>query len=198
MAALNLIFATANSHKLEEVRPLLKSNVALSTPAQHGLTDNIPEDGDTLERNALQKARYVFERLRCAVFADDTGLEVDALNGAPGVYSARYAGEAKDPQANIRKLLHELEGEVNRRARFRTVIALIVDGKEWLFEGVVEGDILCAETSGSKGFGYDPIFRPAGHKLSFAEMALAEKNAISHRGLAVSKLVEFLNAETFF
>jgi XTP/dITP diphosphohydrolase len=190
----SLIFATANLHKLEEVRPLLKGNVALSTPAQHGLADSIPEDGDTLEHNALQKARYVFERLHCAVFADDTGLEVDALNGAPGVRSARYAGEDKDPQANIRKLLHELEGEANRRARFRTVMALIVDGKEWLFEGAVEGDILCAETKGSKGFGYDPIFRPAGYDISFAEMNLAEKNAISHRGQAVKKLVDFLNA----
>ena len=189
---MELIFATNNPHKLEEVSAMLNKNIVLSTPAQHGITEDIPEEQDTLEGNALQKARYIYERTRLCCFADDTGLEVEALNGAPGVYSARYAGEAKDMNENMSKLLRELQGVENRKARFRTVIALILDGKEYLFEGVVQGKIIC-ERSGSAGFGYDPIFRPKGYDITFAEMDLNEKNKISHRGKAVRKLVNFLN-----
>ncbi|MDR2938250.1 MAG: non-canonical purine NTP diphosphatase, partial [Prevotellaceae bacterium] len=180
---MNLIFATNNLHKLEEVSAMLSKSIALSTPRQHGITEDIPETQKTLEGNALQKARYIYERTQLSCFADDTGLEVEALNGAPGVYSARYAGEEKDMGANMEKLLHELRNVENRSARFRTVIALILDGKEYIFEGEVQGEILF-EKSGSAGFGYDPIFRPKGYDITFAEMDLDEKNKISHRGKA--------------
>jgi len=189
---MELIFATNNPHKLEEVSAMLNKNIVLSTPAQHGITEDIPEEQDTLEGNALQKARYIYERTHLCCFADDTGLEVEALNGAPGVYSARYAGEAKDMNKNVSKLLRELQGVENRKARFRTVIALILDGKEHLFEGEVQGEIV-NERSGSAGFGYDPVFRPKGYDVTFAEMDLNEKNKISHRGKAVRQLVNFLN-----
>ncbi len=189
---MNLIFATNNLHKLEEVSAMLNNNIALSTPAQQGITEDIPEEQETLEGNALQKARYIYERTHLSCFADDTGLEVEALNGAPGVYSARYAGEAKDMNSNMDKLLHELNGIENRNARFRTVIALILDGKEYIFEGEVQGEIM-REKSGAKGFGYDPVFRPKGYDVTFAEMDLEEKNKISHRGRAVQQLVSFLN-----
>jgi len=189
---MNLIFATNNLHKLEEVSAMLNKSIALSTPREHGVTEDIPEEQDTLEGNALQKARYLYERTRLSCFADDTGLEVDALNGAPGVRSARYAGEAKDMNENVSKLLRALQGVENRRARFRTVIALILGGKEYLFEGEVRGEIV-RERSGSAGFGYDPVFRPQGYNATFAEMDLAEKNRISHRGRAVQQLVSFLN-----
>lgn len=172
---------------------MLNKNIALSTPKQHGITEDIPEEQETLEGNALQKARYLYERTHLSCFADDTGLEVEALNGAPGVYSARYAGEAKDMNANMDKLLRELNNVDNRKARFRTAIALILDGKEYLFEGEVQGEIM-REKSGSMGFGYDPIFRPQGYDITFAEMELDEKNKISHRGKAVQQLVNFLNA----
>ena len=156
-----------------------------------GITEDIPENGDTLEANAREKARYVYDRTGLDVFADDTGLEVEALNGQPGVYTARYAGEECDSVKNMKKLLAELEGQSNRKARFRTVICLISGGVEHLFEGVVNGTITTS-FSGTEGFGYDPIFMPDGENRTFAEMPLSEKNKISHRGLAVGKLVNFL------
>jgi XTP/dITP diphosphohydrolase len=189
---MNLIFATNNLHKLEEVSTMLNKNIVLSTPKQWGIVDDIPEDQPTLEGNALQKVRYIHERLHENCFADDTGLEVEALNGAPGVHSARYAEQAKSMQDNMEKLLREMAGVANRNARFRTVIALILHGKEHLFEGEVKGEIL-REKMGCKGFGYDPVFRPLGYEVTFAEMDLNEKNSISHRGKAVRQLVNFLN-----
>lgn len=171
---------------------MLSKNIVLSSLKQRGITEDIPEEQPTLEGNALQKSRYIHERLHENCFADDTGLEVEALNGAPGVYSARYAGQAKDMQDNMEKLLREMEGISNRNARFRTVIALILDGKEYLFEGEVKGEIM-RKKAGCKGFGYDPVFRPSGYDITFAEMDLNEKNRISHRGEAVRRLVNFLN-----
>lgn len=149
------------------------------------------ETGDTLQANALQKVRQVYEKTGENCFADDTGLEVEALNGAPGVYSARYGGEQKNSEDNMNLLLKNLEGETNRKARFRTVVALILDGKEYTFEGICNGEIR-SERSGEKGFGYDPIFQPAGEERTFAEMTMVEKADISHRGLAVNELVKFL------
>ena len=157
-----------------------------------GCTDDIPETADTLEGNASQKARYIFEKYGVNCFADDTGLEVEALGMAPGVYSARYAGPQRSSDDNMQKLLFELREIKNRKARFRTAISLIINGKETLFEGIVEGNIL-TEGKGEKGFGYDPIFQPLGYEQSFAEMALTEKNEISHRGRAVAKLISYLN-----
>jgi len=189
-----LVFATNNLHKLQEVKPLLANKFNLLSLADIGFTEEIPEDFDTLELNASQKAWHIYNRFGIDCFADDTGLEVDALNGAPGVYSARYAGEHKNPQDNIVKILAELNGVSNRKARFRTVISLVIGGNETLFEGVVEGVIL-TEKHGEAGFGYDPIFMPDGYNVSFAQMELDAKNAISHRGRAVSKLVSFLNSK---
>ncbi|KAF5062208.1 dITP/XTP pyrophosphatase [anaerobic digester metagenome] len=189
-----LVFATNNLHKLQEVKPLLANKFNLLSLADIGFTEEIPEDFDTLELNASQKAWHIYNRFGIDCFADDTGLEVDALNGAPGVYSARYAGEHKNPQDNIVKLLAELNGVGNRKARFRTVVSLVIGGNETLFEGVVEGVIL-TEKHGEAGFGYDPIFMPDGYNVSFAQMELDAKNAISHRGRAVSKLVSFLNSK---
>ena len=186
-----LIFATNNTHKLGEVQALLKDAFTLQTLREVGITEDIPETAETLEGNALQKARYVYERTGADCFADDTGLEVDALGGAPGVRSARYAGEEHDFAANNALLLKNLEGKDNRSARFRTVIALILDGKEYLFEGRVEGAI-ATEESGVEGFGYDPLFVPSGEIITFAEMSAEAKNAISHRGRAVAELVKFL------
>jgi XTP/dITP diphosphohydrolase len=184
-----MIFATNNRHKLEEASAIL--GIALSTPADMGITDEIPEEQDTLEGNALQKARYIHERTGMDCFADDTGLEVDALGGAPGVHSARYAGDNHDSAANLRLLMERMEGKTNRRARFRTVVALILRGEEYLFEGQVCGTI--SDTpSGGGGFGYDPVFIPDGYDQSFAEMDAAQKNAISHRGAAMRKLADFL------
>jgi XTP/dITP diphosphohydrolase len=186
-----LLFATANPHKLHEVQQLLGDAFEVITPSQLGYAGDIPETGDTLEKNALQKARFIYEKWGLSCFADDTGLEIHALNGAPGVYSARYAGEGKDSAANMQRVLEKMHGETHRTARFRTVIALIVDGKEHLFEGIVNGEIL-TEQHGSEGFGYDPLFRPEGYSCTYAEMPLSEKNHLSHRGRAVRKLVDFL------
>ena len=186
-----LIFATNNAHKLGEVQALLEGRFTLKTLREVGIVEDIPETAETLEGNALQKARYVYECTGADCFADDTGLEVEALGGAPGVRSARYAGEGHDFDANNALLLKNLEGESNRKARFRTVIALILGGKEYLFEGVVNGTIIDHMT-GTEGFGYDPMFVPEGEERTFAEMSADEKNAISHRGRAVAKLVEFL------
>ena len=186
-----LIFATNNAHKLGEVQALLGDAFELVTLRECGITEDIPETADTLEGNALQKARYVYEKTGMDCFADDTGLEVAALGGAPGVHSARYATDGHDFAANNRLLLKNLEGITDRTARFRTVIALILDGVEYTFEGRVEGTIATAE-SGSEGFGYDPLFVPSGENITFAQMSSEAKNAISHRGRAVAKLVNFL------
>lgn len=187
-----LIFATNNKHKVEEVRAALKGVVEIVTLAEAGLHGEIPETADTLQGNALQKAQWVWERTHCNCFADDTGLEVDALGGAPGVYSARYAGEHCSFDDNVNKLLSALDGESNRRADFRTVICLIEDGTPQYFEGRVDGQILTERHSNGEGFGYDPIFMPDRFAVSFAEMPLDVKNSISHRGLAVQKLAEYL------
>ena len=188
---MELVFATNNKHKLEELQHLLGDKISLLNLKNINCFDEIPEDHNTLEENASQKANYIFEKYKIDCFADDTGLEIDALNGDPGVLSARYAGELKDSEANIQKVLKKLKGENNRKARFRTVIALIVDEKEYLFEGIIEGEIL-TEKSGHDGFGYDPIFKPKGYNKSFAQMSLTDKNKISHRAKATEKLVAFL------
>lgn len=186
------VFATNNAHKLEEVKAILGDKIEILSLKEIGCTEDIPETEPTLEGNAVLKARYVADHYHTDCFADDTGLEVEALDGAPGVYSARYAGgEGHDSEANMRKLLQELEGVENRRAQFRTVFALIVDDKEHLFEGVVKGKISTVRR-GTSGFGYDPVFIPEGHTESFAEMGNAEKNKISHRARATEKLCRFL------
>lgn len=189
---MKLIFATNNAHKLSEVQAVLGPSFELVTPRMCGVEEEIPETAETLEGNARQKARFLYERTGLDCFADDTGLEVEALNGAPGVHSARYATDGHDFAANNRLLLKNLEGETNRRARFRTAICLIEGGEERLFEGIVEGHIIDHE-SGSEGFGYDPLFVPEGYDCTFAEMSGDEKNAISHRGRAVRKLVAYLH-----
>lgn len=189
-----IIFATNNAHKLSEVQAVLGDRFRLVTLAECGITEEIPEDAPTLEGNALQKARYVHERTGADCFADDTGLEVDALDGAPGVHSARYATDGHDFAANNRLLLRNLAGSADRSAHFRTVIALILDGREYLFEGRVDGRIAESE-AGCGGFGYDPLFVPEGFDKTFAEMGADEKNAVSHRGRAVRRLVEFLQSK---
>ena len=191
MTMQKLIFATNNLHKLEEIRDLLSDKYDIISLDKIGIKEDIPETADSLEGNALQKARFVYERTGSDCFADDTGLEVDALDGAPGVYSARYAGEKATFDDNMDKLLSSLENKDNRKAKFRTVIALIMDGNEYLFEGKVDGIILRSK-KGTDGFGYDPIFLPEGFEQSFAEMEASHKNAISHRGRSVVKLAHFL------
>lgn len=188
---MKIVFATNNAHKLSEVSAVLGEGYELVTLKEVGITEEIPETGATLDENASQKAHYVYERTGLDCFADDTGLEVDALNGAPGVRSARYATDGHDFAANNRKLLKELEGKTNRKARFRTVISLIRGGVEQQVEGIVSGTIATKE-SGCEGFGYDPLFIPEGHNTTFAEMTADEKNAISHRGRAVQALVNIL------
>lgn len=189
---MKIIFATNNAHKLSEVQAVLGSDFELVTPRQCGIEEEIPETAETLEGNASQKSHYLYEKTRLDCFADDTGLEVEALDGAPGVHSARYATDGHDFQANNRLLLKNLEGVENRRARFRTVISLIEQGEEHLFEGIVEGRIIDHE-SGREGFGYDPLFVPEGFDRTFAEMTAEEKNEVSHRGRAVRKLVAYLH-----
>lgn len=188
---MKLVFATHNPNKLREVQELLGEQIELLSLNDLSLFDEIPETAATLEGNALLKAQYVLKKKGYDVFADDTGLEVTALNGDPGVYSARYAGPQKDASDNMNKLLSQLEGVSDRSARFRTVIALLSGGEEHVFEGIVEGEI-AMKKSGAEGFGYDPIFLPKGSNRTFAEMNSSEKNQISHRGRAVEKLVVFL------
>ncbi len=188
-----ILFATNNAHKLAEVAAVLGDTFTLTTPRDCGITEDIPETQPTLEGNALQKARYLHERTGLDCFADDTGLEVAALDGAPGVHSARYATDGHDFAANNRLLLRNLEGVADRRARFRTVVALILGGEEHLFEGIVEGRIIDHE-AGHEGFGYDPLFIPDGCEKTFAQMSAAEKNAISHRARAVARLAAFLKS----
>ncbi|MBK7408392.1 MAG: RdgB/HAM1 family non-canonical purine NTP pyrophosphatase [Saprospirales bacterium] len=190
-----LIFATGNPHKVSEVNQVLSDGWEVRSLAEMGITEELPENQDTLEGNALEKARYVYAILGEDCFAEDTGLEIEALGGEPGVLTARYAGDSKDPDANMKKALVRLEGATNRHARFRTVIALILDGDEFLFEGIASGSILL-EKSGTGGFGYDPIFQPEGFEESFAEMDATTKNRISHRGKAVRQLIAFLEDRT--
>ncbi|MBO7200645.1 MAG: non-canonical purine NTP diphosphatase [Bacteroidales bacterium] len=189
-----LIFASNNSHKLSEIRNLLDNIVNILSLKDINLEGDIPETSDTLEGNATQKAEWIYSRIGQDCFADDTGLEVEALDGAPGVYSARYAGEGCSFADNVNKLLKAMKGQSNRKARFRTVICLIENGKKNYFEGIVNGTIV-EKGSGNMGFGYDPIFVPDGYNISFAEMPLDEKNKISHRGLATQKLVEYLKSK---
>ena len=186
------VFATNNAHKLEEVTAILGEKIELLSMKDIHCHADIPETADTLEGNALLKARYIFENYNMDCFADDTGLKVEALNGAPGVYSARYAGDAHNSEANMRKLLQVMEGIENRKAQFRTVFALIINGKEHLFEGIVKGEIT-KHRCGSSGFGYDPVFIPEGYTQTYAEMGNTLKNKISHRGLATNKLCNFLS-----
>ena len=186
-----LVFATNNVHKLSEVRAILATQYEIISLAELNCFDDIPETADTLNGNALLKAQYIFDKFQLNCFADDTGLEVDALNGAPGVYSARYAGEDNNAKNNMQKLLLNLAGETKRDAHFRTVIALIEDGEVRYFEGKIEGKI-ATEPKGETGFGYDPVFIPNGYSQSFAELGTSEKNKISHRALAVQKLADYL------
>lgn len=187
-----LVFATNNAHKLDEIRAILGDEIEIVSLADIGCHTDIPETADTLEGNALQKARYVYEHYHCDCFADDTGLEVEALDGAPGVHTARYAyPDRHDQEANTRKLLDALKEKSSRRAQFRTVIALILNGEEHLFDGRVEGSI-ATEKRGTEGFGYDPVFIPEDSGKTFAELGVEAKNRISHRARAVARLCEFL------
>ena len=190
---MKIVFATNNAHKLAEVQAVLGDAYELVTPRMCGVGEEIPENQPTLEGNASEKSHYLRARTGLDCFADDTGLEVVALGGAPGVRSARYASEGHDFAANNRLLLRNLEGVANRRARFRTVISLLVGDEEHLFEGIVEGRIV-ERASGTEGFGYDPLFVPDGYDRTFAEMSADEKNAVSHRGRAVRRLAEFLRS----
>jgi XTP/dITP diphosphohydrolase len=188
-----IIFATGNPHKIREVHELLEGIFEVGGLEDIGCPLDLPETSPTIEGNALQKARYVHENYGVDCFSEDTGLEIEALNGEPGVLSARYAGEGKDAQDNMDLVLRKMAGETNRQARFYTVIALILNGEEHLFEGIAEGTIR-HEPSGTGGFGYDPIFQPNGFQVTFAELTKQQKNEISHRGQAVRKLVKFLTS----
>lgn len=190
---MELVFATNNKHKLEEIQAIVGDHFRLLSLHDISCNEEIPEEQDTLEGNASQKAFFIYNKYGYNCFADDTGLEIEALNGEPGVFSARYAGEAKNPEANIDKVLGKLAKIKNRKARFRTVISLVINGTETQFEGIVDGEIL-NERQGNSGFGYDPVFLPEGFSQSFAEMSLLEKNRISHRGRAVAKLAAFLKS----
>lgn len=187
-----VVFATNNKHKLEEVREMIGSSMRILSLEDIGCTEDIPETADTLEGNALQKAYFVKEHYGYECFADDTGLEVEVLNNAPGVYSARYAGPDHNAEANMNKLLKALEGKENRKARFRTSIALLLNDQKYLFDGIIKGSII-EEKKGNAGFGYDPIFIPDHYNLTFAELGNDVKNKISHRALAVQKLAAFLS-----
>jgi XTP/dITP diphosphohydrolase len=189
---LQLIFASQNKHKAEEIKALLPSTIELLSLADLNYKDDIPETSPTLAGNALQKAEFIFEKFKAPCFADDTGLEIDALDGRPGVYSARYAGENKSADDNIQKILAELAGVDNRIAKFKTVIALVGMGKPLFFEGIVQGTITKSK-QGTNGFGYDPVFMPDGYSITFAQMNLKEKNKLSHRAHAVNKFAEYLN-----
>ena len=186
-----LIFTTNNLNKLNEIRSAIKQ-IEIVGLKDININEDIPETGNTLEDNALQKAQFIHNKTRLDCFADDTGLEIEALDGNPGVYSARYAGLECNSEANMQKVLRKLDGFENRKAQFRTVIALIINGKEYFFDGKVEGEILKYKT-GTDGFGYDPIFKPNGFNQTFAQMSIQQKNEISHRGIAVRKLINFLN-----
>ncbi len=186
-----IVFATNNPHKLQEIRDILGTEFNIVSLKELGFSGEIPETGNTLKENASQKSHFIYNRFNTDCFADDTGLEVDALNGEPGVYSARYAGENCSYSDNVNKLLRKMKGKTGRNARFKTVISLILNGKEYFFEGTVEGKIV-EKPQGDSGFGYDPVFMPYGYDKTFAQMPAELKNKISHRGKAVKKLVEFL------
>ncbi|MDR2972580.1 MAG: non-canonical purine NTP diphosphatase [Bacteroidales bacterium] len=188
---MELVFATNNAHKLNEVRAITGARFSIKSLKELGCYDEIPETGDTLIANALEKVDYIHNKFHCNCFADDTGLEIEALNGKPGVYSARYAGEHCSFKDNIEKVLREMQGVTHRKACFTTVIALILNETCYLFEGRIDGEITESER-GTNGFGYDPIFKPVGYEITFAEMTDAEKNSISHRALATKKLNDFL------
>lgn len=188
---MKLVFATNNKNKIKEIKQLLDNSIDLLSLEDIGCLEDIPETADTIEGNAIQKAQYVYENYGYNCFADDTGLEIEALNGEPGVYSARYAGEQKNANENMDKVLKKLEKMSNRNAQFKTIIALIIDGKTTCFEGKIKGKITLKK-SGSEGFGYDPIFQPEGYSITFSEMQLKEKNKISHRGRATQKLINYL------
>lgn len=188
---MKLVFATNNKNKIKEIKHLLNNSLEILSLEDIQCFEDIPETSDTIEGNAIQKAQYVYENYGYNCFADDTGLEIEALNGEPGIYSARYAGEEKNPEMNMNKVLDKLKNVSNRNARFKTVIALIVDGKTTCFEGIVEGEITHTK-SGSEGFGYDPIFMPKGYNKTYSEMSLDIKNTMSHRAIATKKLIAFL------
>jgi XTP/dITP diphosphohydrolase len=188
---MTLLFATNNDHKLREIKSMVNGSITLMSLADINYTDDIAETGDTLEENAMIKARTIFNLTGLSTFADDTGLEIECLGGEPGVKSARYAGESKNMDDNIEKVLRLMAGKTNRKARFRTVIALIIEGREYSFEGIIGGTII-SEKRGSAGFGYDPVFIPEGKTETFAEMTPEEKNMISHRSAALEKLARFL------
>ncbi|MBV2227800.1 MAG: non-canonical purine NTP diphosphatase [Sphingobacterium mizutaii] len=190
---MELVFATNNAHKLEEVQQMVRGRFVLKSLADIGCDDDIPETGVTFQENAQQKTDYLFQKYQVNCFGDDSGLEIDALNGEPGVYSARYSG-SRDMEKNIDLVLEKLQDQENRKARFKTVISLFLNGEQHFFEGTVEGRIIASRT-GTEGFGYDPIFIPEGYDQTFAEMSLEEKNKISHRSQAVAKLVGFLNSK---
>ncbi len=189
---MEIVFATNNEHKLRELQQILRNKVKLLSLSDINCFEDIPETSPTIEENSMQKADYVRDKYKTDCFADDTGLEIEALNGRPGVYSARYAGDEKDMDKNIEKILFELENLNNKNARFKTVISLILNGEKHQFEGIVNGKII-KDKKGESGFGYDPVFVPKGYDITFAEMDTELKNKISHRGIAVQKLVEFLN-----
>jgi len=190
---MKLVFATNNLHKLKEVQEMLSNSIEVLSLKDIGCFEDIEETESTLEGNAKLKADYITKKYGFDCFADDTGLEVEALNGDPGIYSARYAGEHGNAEKNMEKLLIELKNKSNRKAKFKTIIALNLTNRQYLFEGICEGEILNKKT-GVKGFGYDPIFKPSNALYSFAEMNSEEKNIISHRGIAIQKLVKFLNS----
>ena len=191
---MKLVFASNNKNKIQEIQALVPKNIQIVSLEDIGCTEDIPETADTIEGNAILKANFVTEKYGYNCFADDTGLEVDALNGAPGVYSARYAGEQKDANDNMDKLLSELEDKSNRKANFKTVIALNLNGKQNLFTGIINGKII-EEKIGTNGFGYDPIFVADGYEKTFAELTMEEKSTISHRGIAVKELILFLQKQ---
>jgi len=190
---MKLVFATNNKNKIKEIKSLINNSLELLDLEDIKCNEDIPETSCTIAGNALQKAKYVFDNYGYNCFSDDTGLEIESLNNEPGIYSARYAGEEKSAEANMNKVLTKLTNNINRKAHFKTVIALIIEGKETLFEGIVKGEITESK-SGSKGFGYDPIFQPEGYEITFSEMSLEEKNKISHRGKAVQKLIKHLTS----
>ena len=192
MTNINLIFATSNQNKVLEIQKILPKKFNIKSLKDLNYFEDVPENETTIEGNAIFKAKYIYEKFNINVFADDTGLEVEALNGEPGVHSARYAGTTRDSEKNIKKLLKNLKNIKNRNARFKTIIALIIDDKLHIFSGIVEGYILDSP-KGNNGFGYDPIFCPNGFDKSFAELTLKEKNLISHRSLAMKKLIDFIS-----
>ena len=191
---MKLVFATNNKNKILEVQQLLPATIEIISLESIGCFEEIPETADTIEENAIMKANYITEKYGYNCFADDTGLEVAALNGEPGVYSARYAGEQRDAEDNMNKLLQNLENKTNRKAQFKTVITLNLNGKQQLFTGIASGEITL-EKSGNQGFGYDPIFKPEGYNLTFAQLSMEEKGIISHRGKATEQLIDFLKIQ---